>query len=106
MIVWRESGCCGVGRDATCGCYMRLDEESMGRYRRDLESQVAIGMNVRLVIGCEFNTSVGVNAKRASVCGKYGLGRMLDAGRDLIEWCKQHELQNVNNYMRHIKRRA
>ena len=67
----------------------RMDEEGMERYRMDLEIQVAIGRNARLVIGGAFNTSVGMNAERPRVCGMYGLGRTNDAGRDLIEWCEQ-----------------
>ena len=45
-----------------------IDEAGMERYRRDLESQVAIGRNARLVIGGDFNASVGMNAGRPGVC--------------------------------------
>ena len=38
-----------------------MNEGGMERYRRDLESQVAIGRTTRLVIRGNFNDSVGVN---------------------------------------------
>ena len=80
------------------------DEEGFERYRRELESQVAIGGSERLVIGGDFNANVGMNEQRAGVCGKYGIGRMNEAGRDLIEWCEQHGLVYVNSYMQHARR--
>ena len=82
----------------------KMDEEGMDRYRRDLESQVAIRKNLRFVIEGDFNASMGMNAERPGVCGNLGLGRTNDAGRDLIEWCEQHELQHVNSYMRYKTR--
>jgi hypothetical protein len=81
-----------------------MDEEGMERYKRELESQVAIGGKERLVIGGDFNASVGKNVNRVGVCGKYGIGRMNEAGRDLVEWCEQHELAYVNSYMKHARR--
>ena len=80
------------------------DEECMERYKREVESQVAIGGNERLVIGGDFNASVGINEGRMAVYGKFGIGRMNEAVRDLIEWCEQHELVYVNSYMRHERR--
>ena len=76
----------------------------MERYSKYLESQFAIGRNARLVIRGDFNASVRMNAERTEVCGKFGLGRTNENGRDLIEWCEQHELQYVNSYMRYERR--
>ena len=45
-----------------------------------------------------FNASVGMNAEPPGVCGKLGLGRVNDAGRDLIKWCEQHQLQYSGPY--------
>lgn len=80
------------------------DEQGMERCRRDMESQVAMNGNERLVIGGDFNASVGRNAERRGVCGKYGLGIMNEAGRDLIEWCEVHGLAYVNSYMGYARR--
>ena len=80
------------------------DEGSMREYRRDLEIQVAIGGRDRLVIGGDFNSNVGRMNARRGVCGKYGVGRMNEAGRDLIDWCEEHELVYVNSFMRHARR--
>ena len=38
------------------------------------------------------------------MCGKYGIGVMNEAGRNLIEWCEENELAYVNSYMRHARR--
>ena len=48
-------------------------KKGMERYRGDLESQVSIGKNARVVIGGDFNASVRVTAKRPGVCGNYEL---------------------------------
>ena len=33
------------------------------------------------------------------VCGKYGLGRGNEAGRDLVEWCEEMGMAHVNSFM-------
>ena len=33
-----------------------------------------------------------------------GVGRMNEAGRDLIDWCEEHGLEYVNSFMRHERR--
>ena len=76
----------------------------MERCRRDLESQVGIGGRVRLVIGGDFNTNVGKYNEHEGVCGRYGLGRANEAGRDLIKWCEEHDLAYVNSFVRYKSR--
>jgi len=80
------------------------DTEGMEQYRRALEDQIAIGGRECLVIGGDFNASVGKGNARRGVCGKYGVGRMNEAGRDMIEWCEEHGLEYVNSYMKHERR--
>ena len=80
------------------------DEESMREYRRALEIQVAVSGRERLVIGGDFNANVGRGNARQGVCGKYGVGSMNEAGRDLIDWCEEQGLAHVNSYMRHARR--
>ena len=63
----------------------RMDEQSMKRYKRNLKSLLAITRHARLVIEGDFYARLRVNAERPGVCGKYGWGRMNDAGRDFIE---------------------
>ena len=82
----------------------RSDEGAMERYRRDLESQMSACRSERLVIGGDFNANVGKDGERQGVCGKYGLGRMNDAGRDLIDWCEENGLAWVNSFVRHKSR--
>ena len=80
------------------------NEDEFERYRRDLERQVAYGGNNRLVIGGDFNMNVGKGNAREGVCGRYGVGRMNDQGRDFVEWCEENELVWVNSYMKHRRR--
>ena len=61
------------------------DEEGMQEYRRALEIQIAQGGRERFVIGGDFNANVGRRNERQGVCGRYGVGRMNEAGRDLID---------------------
>ena len=82
----------------------RTNEDSMSMYRRELERQVASGGNERLVIGGDFNSNVGRMNEREGVCGKFGVGRMNEAGRDLIDWCEENGLVHVNSYMKHARR--
>ena len=72
---------------------------------RDLESQVSIGERERMVIGGDFNATVGKGKEREEVCGRYGLGRPNEAGRDLIEWYEEHELAYANSFVRRKKKR-
>ena len=62
------------------------DEEGMNDYRIALENQIAMSERERLVIGGDFNANVGRGNARRGICGKYGVGRMNEAGRDLIDW--------------------
>ena len=80
------------------------NEDEFERYRRDLGRQVAYGGGNRLVIGGDFNMSVGKGNAREGVCGRYGVGRMNEQGRDFVEWCEENELVWVNSYMKHRRR--
>ena len=77
------------------------DEEGMREYRRALEIQVALGDRERLIIGGDFNANVGRRNERQGVCGQFGVGRMNEAGRDLIDWCEEQGLAYVNSFMKH-----
>ena len=80
------------------------DDTGMRDYRRELEIQVAMGGQERLLIGGDFNANVGKRYERQGVCGKYGVGRVNEAGRDLIDWCEEQGLAYVNSFMRHERR--
>ena len=73
------------------------DAGEMEEYRRDLGSQIARGGKERLIIGGDFNASVGTDQERRGICGRYGLRHSNEAGRDLIEWCQEHRLGYVNS---------
>ena len=36
------------------------------------------------------------------ICGKYGVGRMNEEGRDLIDFCEEHRLTYVKSFMKCI----
>ena len=80
------------------------DEEGFERYRRDLDRQIAYRGENRLVIGGDFNMNVGKGNAREGVCGRYGVGRMNEQGRDFVEWCEENELVWVNSFMKHRRR--
>ena len=60
--------------------------------------------NKRLLIGGDWNANVGRGSARNGVCGEFGVGRMNDAGRDLIEWCEANGLAYANSFVRHAER--
>ena len=78
--------------------------EGMEEYRREIESQVAIGGKEILVIGGDHNANIGRNSERDGVCGKYGIGRINEAGIDLVNWCEEHRLAIANSYFRQVRR--
>ena len=80
------------------------DEVGLERCRRDLESQLSMCRNERLLIGGDWNANVGRGSARNGVCGEFGVGRMNDAGRDLIEWCEANGLTYANSFVRHAER--
>jgi len=82
----------------------RSDLQGMHGYRRDLEEQLRDCAGERLVIGGDFNACVGRGNVRDGVTGRYGVGRVNEAGRDMIEWCEENELVYVNSFMQHKRR--
>ena len=80
------------------------DEVGLERCRKDLESQLSMCRNERLLIGGDWNANVGRGSARNGVCGEFGVGRMNDAGRDLIEWCEANGLAYANSFVRHAER--
>lgn len=61
------------------------DDEGMDDYRSTLETRKAMSRLERLAIRDVFNANVGRANARRGVCEKYGVGRMNEAGRDLID---------------------
>ena len=61
----------------------------MRKYRENLEEQLALKRrNEWLPIGGIFNAQVGSRELRVETetRGRFGIGKMNDAGRDLISW--------------------
>ena len=55
----------------------------------------------KLVIGGDFNASVGRNRRgRDGVFGRFGIGEMIEARRDWMEWCGKNGLAYVNSFLR------
>ena len=81
------------------------DRMALERCRRDLETQLGMGRREKLVIGGDFNANVGRNRIGVyGVYGRWGLGEMNEAGRELMEWCSMNGLAYVNSYVRHARR--
>ena len=80
------------------------DEVGLECCRRDLESQLSMYRNERLLIGGDWNANVERGSARNGVCGDFGVGKMNDAGRDLIEWCEANGLAYANSFVRHAER--
>ena len=97
-----------IGRMRLVSAYQPIwggDREALERFRRDLESQLGMGRREKLVIGGDFNASVGRNRRgRDGVYGRFGIGEMNEAGRDWMEWCGTNGLAYVNSFMRHGRR--
>ena len=53
------------------------DEVGLERCRRDLESQLSMCRNERLLIGGDWNANVGRGSARNGVCGEFGVGRIM-----------------------------
>ena len=52
----------------------------------EMEEQLAGARGEKLVIGDNFNANWGKDRARVGVCGKYGVGRGSEAGRELVEF--------------------
>ena len=78
--------------------------EEREELRMELEEQVAGSGGEKLVIGGDFNANWGKGRPRAGVCGKYGVGRGSEAGRDLVEWCGENGLVIANSFLPHKSR--
>ena len=103
-VVWGEGGGGGIETGVSIPAKLGADGEGMERCRRDMERQVAMGTRERIVIGGDFNASIGRGGERWGVCGKYGLGRGNEAGRDLVDWCEEMGMAHVNSFMRYERR--
>ena len=70
---------------------------------RALECQVVMNGSERLVILGNFIANVGRGEGRSGVTGKCGVGRVNEAGRDLLDRCEENRLTYVNINMRHAR---
>ena len=119
-VNWRDQGCqreCGKRSTSVCvdgtkliALYQPLwnsDPEVFKEYREELSSQLQT-RKARdiLVIGGDFNATVGdIQVREADeAAGMFGLGKTNRAGRDLIDWCHEHQLCWVNSFFRHNNR--
>ena len=57
-----------------------------------------------LIIGGDFNAHIGGDEDRPGVCGKFGLCETNNQGRDLLEWCQENNLCQVNSFYQHKRR--
>ena len=65
------------------------DDIGIEECRKAMEDQLAMGGGKTVIIGGDLNASVGKGRGRQGVYGKEGIGRMNDAGRDLMDWCEK-----------------
>ena len=57
-----------------------------------------------LIIGGDFNAHIGGGEERPGVCGKFGLRSSNNQGSDLLEWCQENNLCQVNSFYNHKRR--
>ena len=91
-VVWGEGGSSGgrgIMTSVDVSAKLGADGNGMERCRRDMERQITIGNKEKIVIGEDFNASIGRGGLRRGVSGKNGLGRGNEAGRDLVDWCEE-----------------
>ena len=50
------------------------------------------------MIDGDFNANIGRRNARQGLCGKEGVGRLNEAGRDLFDWCEEYGLVYVINF--------
>ena len=119
-VNWLDQGCqreCGKRSTSVCvdgtkliALYQPLwnsDPEVFKEYREELSSQLQTRKARHiLVIGGDFNATVGdIQVREADeAAGQFGLGKTNRAGRDLIDWCHEHQLCWVNSFFRHNNR--
>ena len=106
-VVWGE-GSSGGGGGIETG--VSIPAKLGGGWGRQVKMQTGHGKaggngnRERIVIGGDFNASIGRGGERRGVCGKYGLGRRNEAGRDLVDWCEEMGMAHVNSFMRYKRR--
>ena len=96
-----------VKKHRLVACYQPIwgkHEEDMRKYRENLEEQLALKRrNEWLLIGGDFNAQVGSRELRVETetCGRFGIGKMNDAGRYLISWMEINGLCWIDSYFDH-----
>ena len=78
--------------------------EEREELRLEMEEQLVGARGEKLIMGGDFNANWGKNQTRVGVCGKYGIGRGSEAGRELGEWCEENGLVIVNSFLPHRNR--
>ena len=81
-------------------------EDTINVYRKDVEDLlVKIPSDCLMIMGGDHNAHVGKASERDGVSGKYGLETPTnEQGRDLLDWCQEHNLEWVNSFSNHAKR--
>ena len=81
-------------------------EDTIDVYRKDVEDLlVKIPSDCLMIMGGDHNAHVGKASERDGVSGKYGLETPTnEQGRDLLDWCQEHNLEWVNSFSNHAKR--
>ena len=119
--IWKREGCrrlignrvvkVEIKKKTFVACYQPVWghwPEEMQEYRNQLEEIVHRSKREdMLIIGGDFNSNVGKRNNRSRdlpSCGIYGLGKMNDAGEDLIEWTYQNSLCYINSFFEHRHR--
>ena len=107
-VVWGEGSSGGGGGIETGVSIPAKLGGRMGKAWKDVDGtwkgRWQRGTGERIAIGMDFNASIGWGGERRGVCGKYGLGRGNEAGRDLVDWCEEMGMAHVNSFMRYKRR--
>ena len=93
-----------IGRLRLIATYQPLwskGPEEIKKFRKDLENELARTPKESVpILGGDWNAQqVGRGSQRQGISGKYGLKTETnEAGENLLDWFKEHQLQHVNSY--------
>ena len=81
--------------------------EEIEEYRGEIEEQIErSGPEEVLVVGGNHNAHVGGGEERETVRGRHGIGRTIEAGEELTNWCEENNMCIVGSFYPHRRRGA
>ena len=92
-----------IGRLRLIATYQPLwskGPDEIKNFRKDLENELTRTPKESVpILGGDCNAQVGRRSQRQGINGKYGLKTETnEAGKSLLDWSEEHQLQHVNSY--------